>query len=101
MKKDFAIKAKVWRWPGDAGWHFVTLDKVLSSSIRTEYPTGFIKVQAQIGNTIWNTSLFPHMINKKVTKQVEYLLCLNKKIRKIEDLYEGDAVNIRIKIIKS
>ena len=30
MKKNFKIEAKVWKWPGDAGWHFVNIDKKIS-----------------------------------------------------------------------
>ncbi len=98
MKKDFTIKAKVWRWPGDAGWHFVTLDKKVSEGIRQVYTKGFVKVQVKVGHTIWNTSLFPHTVNKK-SKQVEYLICINKKVLRAEDIYPGDEIKVFIKVI--
>ncbi len=94
MKKSFVIKSKVWRWPGDGGWHFVTLDKKLSEDIRAVYTRGFVKIQARVGKTVWNTSLFPHTINKKVSKQMEYLLCINKKLMKVEGIFTGDEIKI-------
>jgi hypothetical protein len=44
MKKSFIIKAKIWRWPGNGGWHFVTLDKKISAQIRGVYTRGFVPV---------------------------------------------------------
>lgn len=90
MKKTFTIKAKVWRWPGDGGWHFVTFDKKLYQGIRKMYPKGFVKVKAKIGKTIWGTSLFPH------SKSGSYLLCISKKVRKDEGIMDGDDVKINI-----
>ncbi|MGI9118032.1 MAG: DUF1905 domain-containing protein [Minisyncoccia bacterium] len=89
LKKNFTIKSKVWRWPGDGGWHFVTLDKKLSENIRKVYTKGFVKINATIGKTTWATSLFPH-------KQAGYLLCISKKVRKTEGILEGDEVKIKI-----
>lgn len=88
MKKNFKIEAKVWRWPGDAGWHFVTLPKKLWVDIRKAYPKGFVRVVAKVGKTTWDTSLFPH-------KQSEnYLLSVKKSVRLKEDIWEGDMVKI-------
>lgn len=94
MKKTFKIKikVKVWRWPGDGGWHFVTLDKKLSKQIRDVYTKGFVRIVAKVGKTSWDTSLFPH-------KQSEsYLLSVKKSVRKEEDIFEGDTVTIGFKI---
>jgi hypothetical protein len=92
LNKTINIKAKVWRWPGSGGWHFVTLEKELSNKIRKIYPKGFVKINAILNNEKWDTSLFPH-------KQAGYLLCINKKIRKNQGIFEGDIVQIRINII--
>lgn len=100
MKKSFVIKAKIWRWPGmgsnkiDGGWHFVTLDKKFSNEIRNVYTKGFVPIMAKCGKSEWATSLFPHTPNKKVSKQVGYLLCVNKKVMKKEGLLAGDDVKI-------
>jgi hypothetical protein len=93
MKKEYKIKAEVWLYPGLGGWHFVTLDKILSKEIREKYKTGFVKVLATIGETSWNTSLFPHRQSQA------YLLCIKADIRKKEGIFEGDKVSITIRIL--
>lgn len=92
MKKKFVIKTKVWRWPGDGGWYFATLDKKLYTDIRKAYPKGFVKVLARTGKTTWNTSLFPH-------KESGYLLSIKKSVRSAEDIFEGDDVSIKVEIL--
>ncbi len=88
----YKIQGTVWRWPGDAGWHFLTLPKPLAQKIRKMYPKGFVKIRAIIGKSTWETSLFPH-------REAGYLLCVNKKIRKQEGLFEGDGVVVRFDIL--
>jgi len=89
MKKSFIINSKVWRWPGDTGWHFVTLDKKIYEQIRKIYPKGFVKINAQIGKTNWDTSLFPHKLSG-------YLICVNNSVRKKENIFAGETVKIRV-----
>ncbi len=84
----FKISTKLWRWPGDMGWHFINLDKTTSSKIRKLFPRGFVKIKAKLGNTEWNTSLFPH------SETGVYLLAIKKSIRKKEDVFEGDIIKI-------
>ncbi|MBI5139401.1 DUF1905 domain-containing protein [Candidatus Nomurabacteria bacterium] len=92
MKKNFKIEAKVWRWPGDGGWYFVTLPKKLWTDIRKKYQKGFVRVVAKVGKTSWDTSLFPH-------KQSEnYLISVKKSVRQKEDIWEGDTVKINFTI---
>jgi hypothetical protein len=93
IPKNFKIKAKVWLYPGLAGWHFVTLDKELSSEIKKKYPKGFVKVEATLGKTSWQTSLFPHAQSKS------YLICIKNAIRKKEGVFEGDKVSLSVKIL--
>lgn len=93
MKKNFKIQAKVWLWPGEGGWHFVTLDKELSGQIRNVYKKGFVRITAKIGKTSWPTSLFPHKLSQS------YLLSIKKSVRSKENIFEGDVVKISFKII--
>lgn len=93
MKKSYKIKATLWRWPGDGGWHFVTLDRKLSESIRKIYPKGFVKITATLGRTSWDTSLFPHR------RDQTYLLSVKKSVRKAEDAFEGDEIVITFKFL--
>jgi len=92
MKKNFKIQAKVWRWPGDVGWHFVNVDKKLSEEIRKVHKKGFVYITAKIGKTSWDTALFPHKLS------VAYLLSIKKNVRKKEDIFEGDVVTITFTI---
>jgi len=92
MKKNFKIEAKVWRWPGDAGWHFVNIDKKISEDIRSVYKKGFVYVIAKVGKTSWDTALFPHKLSGI------YLLSVKASIRKKENIWEGDVVKISFKI---
>jgi len=44
----FTIKSEVWKWPGFAGWHFVTLPKKVSAEIKKmgkSYGAGFVRVE--------------------------------------------------------
>ena len=88
MKKNFKIEAKVWKWPGDAGWHFVNIDKKISEQIRGVYKKGFVYITAKIGKTTWDTALFPHKISGL------YLLSVKASVRKKENIWEGDVVKI-------
>jgi hypothetical protein len=98
MKKNFKIKAKVWKWPGlsaqavDAPWHFVNIDKKVSEEIRSVYKKGFVYVTAKIGKTSWDTALFPHK------QSGAYLLSIKAIVRKKEGILEGDILNISFNI---
>ncbi len=87
----FLVKGKVYKYPGAGGWHFVELPKVLSAKIRKERhnPKGwqFLKIQAKVGRTSWDTTLFP-------TKIGPYLIAVKASVRKKEGMYEGDTVSV-------
>ncbi len=93
IKRNFNIEAKVWIYPGDGGWHFVTIPEEISLDIRKAFPKGFVKIEAKVGKSIFKTSLFPHKLSKG------YILCINKKIRKVENIFAGDKLKIAIKIL--
>jgi len=59
----YDFTAKLWRSPGAAGWHFVTLPVELSAQIRAMAggllnAFGSLRVTARIGPASWKTSLF-------------------------------------------
>lgn len=93
MKKSFIIKTKVWRWPGDGGWYFVTLPKDMYEKIRKTHTKGIVAVEAKLGKTVWNASLFPHKHSRS------YILCIRKSVRKAEDVLEGDEVKVKITLM--
>jgi len=92
-KSLFKIVVKVWLWPGQNAWHFITLGEEFSLKILKNGVKGMIPIEAQIGDTVWKTSLFPHKMSKG------YILCLKKDIRKKEGIFEGDEIKISIKIL--
>ena len=44
----YTLSAKVWRYPGDAGWHFVTLPGELADEIRARFEGGHIPIKAEM-----------------------------------------------------
>ena len=95
--KVFKIQTKVWLWPGQAGWHFITIGEEVSNIILKNKVKGMIPILATLGKTTWNTSLFPHKLSKG------YILCLKKDIRKKENIFAGDniKINFKLKLIKN
>jgi len=86
---------KIWYWRGPAPFYFVTVPAEGSGDIKAisnlvTYGWGVIPVHARIGETEWQTSLFP--------KEGLYLVPLKDAIRKAEKLVEGDDVTIRLEI---
>lgn len=97
MEPTFSFRAKLWIWPGEAAWHFVTIAPLLAKKIKglNEGPRrgfGAVKIKATIGNTSWTTSIFP-------TKEKTFLLPIKQSVRKAENLSEYKSVQIRITLI--
>lgn len=86
---------EIFYWRGPSPFYFVTVPAEPSSDIkaianRVTYGWGVIPVQAQIGETIWKTSLFP--------KDGLYLVPIKASVRKAEQLEEGDRVFVHLEI---
>lgn len=86
---------EIWFWKGPAPWYFVTVPleqsrdlKAISSFVT--YGWGVIPVQVRIGETEWQTSLFP--------KDDVYLVPIKASIRKAEGIEEGDTITIRLDV---
>jgi hypothetical protein len=94
MKTKFSIKAKLWVWPGNMAWHFVSLDKEISKTIRDAYPkSAMVKVKVNIENITWETSLFR---NKR---DENYIMPIKKQIRNKANIWPEDILNIKIEIL--
>lgn len=86
---------KIWYWRGPAPFYFVTVPEQQSNDLKAiltlvTYGWGMIPVTVRIGATEWTTSLFP--------KNGSYLVPLKDRIRKAEDLAEGDQVTVHLKV---
>ena len=93
----FKIQARIWLYPGIAGWHFVTLPKKQSNSIKKVFGEmkrswGSLPVTVTIGKTSWQTSIFP---DKKIGA---YLLPLKTEVRRKEQLKTNDTVAFTLEI---
>jgi hypothetical protein len=91
MQLEFS--GQIWFWRGPAPWHFVTVPEAASAEIANaaaivSYGWGMIPVTAEIGRTVWATSLFP--------KDALYIVPLKAQVRKAESLALGDSVQVRL-----
>ena len=82
------MKTKAWGWKQDAGWHFATVPKKQSEHIRSRFSGakrgwGSVPVRIRIGETEWETSLFPE------GKSGTYLFAIKAGARKAEGI-EGE-----------
>jgi hypothetical protein len=87
--------AKVWRHPGEASWHFLTLKDGLADEIRSQVePAGFgsVRVEATLGGTTWLTSVFPDKASGS------YVLPVKAAVRRKERIEADDEVTIRLLI---
>lgn len=89
--------AELWRWEGDAPWHFLTLPGDLSDDVRGRpgAPRGFgsVRVRVTVGGSTWSTSLFPD------SKRGAYVLPVKKAVRVAEGLEPGDVVKVSLELI--
>ncbi len=95
--RDYTVRAKVWRWKGGS-WHFANLSARQSAEIRRRFGAaargwGSIRIRIRIGETEWNTSLFP------ANKDKSYLFAIKAGVRKAEDIGAGDRVTALVHIV--
>lgn len=93
----YKVDAKVWLYPGDAAWHFVTIPQDISGEIKSLFGDrakgwGSIPVEITLGSSTWKTSIFPDK------KEGAYLLPLKVEIRKKESIHDGDSLNFLLEI---
>ena len=93
------FSALCWLYSGKGAWYFVSLpqgcaaeisyfSKALNGGKRTGW--GSVKVTAQIGKTVWQTSLFPDSKNKS------YVLPIKAAVRKAENILDNKLVKVRV-----
>lgn len=92
--KPYRFSARLWRWPGNAAWHFITVPKKESLHIKESVPQkrgfGSVPVQVSVGESVWNTSVFPD------SRSGTYLLPMKRAIRSAEGIDEGDTVSVSL-----
>ena len=90
---EFEFTGRIFEWRGPAPYYYVALPDEDSADLKEAsalltYGWGVIPVQVRIGDTEWETSLFP--------KDGRYLVPLKDRVRRTEGLDEGDEITVRI-----
>lgn len=91
-KESYSFSASVFLYPGEtAAWHFVPVPKTVGLAIKATHAIGrpgfgMVRVRATIGDTTWNTSIFPDKHSGS------YLLPLKALVRKREDIEANEVV---------
>lgn len=94
MQIEFESLVTRWEKRVDS-WFFATLPEELSAELRElpSPPRGFgsLRVQARIGASIWNTSIF--------FDGAAFVLPLKKAIRDAQGISEGDLIAVDLDIL--
>ena len=90
---DFEFTGEVFQWRGPAPYYYVALPEQDSADLKEAssmltYGWGVIPVLVRIGETEWETSLFP--------RDGRYLVPLKDKVRRAEGIGDGDVVEVRM-----
>jgi hypothetical protein len=93
----YTFRSEVWLYPGEAGWHFVTLPVDVAEEIREATALlrkgfGSVRVTADVGGQTWQTSLFPD------AQSGSYLLPVKKAVRAAARISAGDEVEVRLTV---
>lgn len=103
--EDFTVTTPLWRWQSataPAAWYFVTIAGDVADGIRLAAISGqwldgrkgfgSARVEVQIGDTRWKTSVFPHKGSGG------WLLPIKAVVRRAEGIAEGDAVTVTVSL---
>jgi Domain of unknown function (DUF1905) len=97
----FSFTDKCWLWHGGkAAWYFISLPQDKSEEIKFfnknmhEKRRGWdaVRVLVTVGNTSWETSIFPSSELKA------YILPIKAEVRKKEKIAVGDEVTVKLTI---
>jgi hypothetical protein len=92
---DLAFGGELWYWRGPAPFHFITVPPDAARAIHgvassVTYGWGMIPVSVRIGNSAWETALWP--------KDGGYVVPIKDAFRKAEGLVLGDTVDVKLVI---
>jgi Domain of unknown function (DUF1905) len=104
LTETHTVTTPLWIWTSDkapASWHFLTIDGEVAEAIHAlalmrrlesgrRRGWGAMKVSATIGDTNWETSIFP-------ANDVQgWMLPVKAAVRKAEGLVTGDTVEVTV-----
>lgn len=93
----YRFASTIWLTEGFGGWHFISLPDNEVAAITEQFRGvkrrgwGSIPVQATIGKTTWNTSIFPD-------KKHGFVMAIKADVRKRENLHNGDTIDVTLNI---
>ncbi len=92
---DIEFVGDVFEWRGPSPYYFVAVPAELAEELQetaalVSYGWGMVPVGVHLGDTAWTTSLWP--------KDGTYLLPLKDRVRRAENLDEGDTVTVRLTV---
>jgi hypothetical protein len=92
---DFEFEGELWYWRGPSPYHFITVPEEACAGLRAvsavvSYGWGMIPVNVRIGESDFETSLFP--------KDGGYIVPIKDRIRQAEGLATGDAVTVNLAV---
>lgn len=94
---EFTFEGEVLIGQGDGAWHFIQLPLDLGEELgriaggmRGRW--GSLKVEATVGHTTWNTSIFPD-------DEGSFVLPVKAEVRKAEEVGEGDLVEVILELV--
>lgn len=99
--RNYTFNEAIWKYHGDNAWYFITLPLEIADEIKAltalhllaRRGFGSLRVTATIGNSSWNTSIFPD------SKSGSYLLPVKKAIRTANHLTEGSDTEIKLSVL--
>ena len=96
MEADYEFSGELWEYPSEAPWVFITLGAEDADDIRARVPRfggfGSVKVKVRIGETEWDTSIFPDK------GAGSYLVPIKRSVRDQEKLVVGDVASVILRI---
>ena len=106
LTETHTLTTQLWIWTTDkasARWHFLTLSGKVAEAIHAlalmrrleggrKRGWGSIKVRATVGDTSWETSIFP------AKEMGGWLLPVKAAVRKAEGLVAGDMVRVVVAV---
>ena len=106
MTEAHTLTTRLWIWTTDkapASWHFLTIDGEVAEAIHglalmrrleggRKRGWGSMKVRATVGDTSWDTSIFP------AKDMGGWLLPMKASVRQAEGLVAGDLVRVVVDV---
>ena len=90
---EFDFSGELWFWRGPAPFHFVTVpdeacEEIGDEAASVSYGWGMIPATVRIGQTEWQTSLWP--------KDGRYIVPVKQAVQRAEGLELGDMLDVHL-----